>query len=121
MVDYSKHVHKTGIDRVLAEQEIRHDEWRERDQSSGIGSGSTRVPKSAEEHVADIVLIVIWGGVSYYGIAQLDAVWYWPVGVGLATGVIMQKLPTTSQLTADLQYANDILARSIICCRNSGT
>ena len=93
MVDYFKHVHKTGMDRVLAEQEIRHDEWTERDQSPGTGSGrSSAVPKSAEEHVADIVFIVIWGGMSYYGITQLDTAWYWPVGVGFVTGVIMQKL-----------------------------
>lgn len=93
MVDYFKHVHKTGMDRVLAEQEIRNDEWRERDQSLGTGSGtSSAVPKSAEEHLADIVLMVIWGGVSYYGITQLDTAWYWPVGVGLIAGVTMQKL-----------------------------
>ena len=50
---------------------------------------STNSSESFEDAVAGLLGLVTWGIVVYYGLAQGDMEWYWPVFGGLALGLFV--------------------------------
>ena len=90
MVDYFKDVHKTGMERVLAEAEHRRQEYEER--VSVSGPIAARIPKSAEETIATFIYFSVFGGIWYYGITELTLEWYWAVGLGFVAGIAAHKV-----------------------------
>lgn len=81
----SKGGYGAGIGGVLGEQEFRRKEWEKQAREGPIGaSGSGGKGKSAsfEEILSGLIVLAIWIGISYYGIAKLSLDWWWPVGIG---------------------------------------
>ena len=90
MVDYFKDVHKTGMDRVLAEAEHRRQEYEERVSNAGPIAG--RVPMSIEETVALFAFFSVFIGLWYYAYYEFGLESYWSFGLGLISGIAVKKL-----------------------------
>ena len=111
---------KAGISTGSFANQVGLDEHNRTNSNSSIpayhsGRETQRESEPFEDVAANLIALIVWIAIGYYGTTETNLEWYWPVGVGFAVSVMTSKL-----LSGPLRFLMTILKWSIICAIFAG-